>query len=329
MQTTANSTSDPARASAISGAGLVAALVLCAALGIGAYAWSTTRASATALPGHYTIEMTDYRFSPSHMTWHVGERVTLTLVNRSEGHPGKPHEFMMGREPAQERTVFGPEQADGYRVPFFQGVDIQVEGGHGLSMLMPGGARLSGATEGIMVMPEGTGMAHGMEGMNQPMQAPAAGDSRDMQQMGEHAQAPVGGDMHETPGMEGHAQAPESGDAHRMEEMGEHAKAPAAGDMPGMEGHADAPGGGDAHDMPMPGAGEMRGTPAMQGMEDMEHMHGGHEGFMPVLEPVGWLGISFTVPDKPGTWSYGCFQQSGQHFANGMQGTVTILAGTE
>lgn len=227
-------TSSPARdRDPISGAGLIAALALVIALGIGAYAWSAVRAPDAAGPGHFTIMMTDYAFTPSHMTWRVGERVTLTLVNRSEAHPGKAHEFMMGRDPVREETVFGMRQEDGYEVPFFQDLDIHVEGGQGLSMLMPGGARLTGDTRGVMVMP-----------------APA-----------------------------------------------------------GMQG--------------------MQGMAGMEGMEGMEHMHGGHEGFMPVLRPVGWLSISFTVPDKPGTWSYGCFQQSGQHFTNGMHGTVTILGRAE
>ena len=48
-------------------------------------------------------------------------------------------------------------------------------------------------------------------------------------------------------------------------------------------------------------------------------------GFMPLLGKPSQLTFSFIVPDKPGTWTYGCFQQTGQHFANGMKGTITIL----
>jgi hypothetical protein len=285
MQTHADTTNPPTGGSPISGAGLIAALALVIALGIGAYAWSAVRAPTSTVPGHYRIVMTDYAFTPSHMTWRVGERVTLMLVNRSDAHPGKPHEFMMGRDPVREKTVFGMRQEDGYQIPFFQGVDIRVEGGRGLSMLMPGGARLTGDTQGVMVMPGGAGMTQG---------------------------------ANEIQGMEGHAEAPASGDMHGMEGMEGHGEAPAAGDMHGMEGHAEAP-----------ESGGMQGMQGMAGMEGMEHMHGGHEGFMPVLQPVGWLRISFTVPDKPGAWSYGCFQQSGQHFTNGMHGTVTILGSAQ
>jgi plastocyanin len=59
----------------------------------------------------------------------------------------------------------------------------------------------------------------------------------------------------------------------------------------------------------------------MGGMQGMEEMN----GFMVELNPGGAATISFVVPDKPGTWEYGCFAESGQHYANGMKGTVTIV----
>ncbi|MFW6204588.1 MAG: hypothetical protein ACOC96_06415, partial [Actinomycetota bacterium] len=61
---------------------------------------------------------------------------------------------------------------------------------------------------------------------------------------------------------------------------------------------------------------------------DMGEAAGGHgddhHGFMVELEPAGRTTISFVVPDKPGEWEYGCFAETGQHYANGMRGTVTI-----
>jgi plastocyanin len=43
------------------------------------------------------------------------------------------------------------------------------------------------------------------------------------------------------------------------------------------------------------------------------------------LNPEGTITIDFTVPKRPGTWGYACFRQSGQHYLNGMHGTVTVL----
>lgn len=63
----------------------------------------------------------------------------------------------------------------------------------------------------------------------------------------------------------------------------------------------------------------------MSGME-MGEMgeHGGAPQFMLLLDPGGRTTISFLVPDKPGRWEFGCFQQSGQHYTNGMRGEVTV-----
>ncbi|MBI1220814.1 MAG: hypothetical protein GC186_19995 [Rhodobacteraceae bacterium] len=159
------------------------------------------------------IHMLDYRFQPAHMIWHVGETVTVTLVNDSVAHPGKPHEWMVGRTPNSEDTVFGRQVTDGFKTDFFDGVDITIVGGTDLTMLMAGGAHLSGKSP-MSVMKKG----------------------------------PMG----------------------PMEEM---------------------------------------------------------TGFMPVMSSTGRLTISFKVPDKPGDWTYGCFQQSGQHFLNGMHGTITVVGG--
>lgn len=47
--------------------------------------------------------------------------------------------------------------------------------------------------------------------------------------------------------------------------------------------------------------------------------------FSPTLDPGGTLDLTFTVPNKPGTWYYGCFVQQFMHYLAGMQGTITIL----
>jgi plastocyanin len=46
--------------------------------------------------------------------------------------------------------------------------------------------------------------------------------------------------------------------------------------------------------------------------------------FMAVVEPGGSLTVSFQVPDRPGDWEFGCFQQDGQHYLNGMRGVLTV-----
>lgn len=187
-----------------------------AALIVGAYEWQYA-SGASVSPNTYTILMTDYEYSPDRMVWRVGDRVTITLIEKSEARPQKPHEFMVGRTPRTEETVFGIHQEDGFETPFFSGVTIEVMSGSGLQMLMPGNATL-------------TGLA--------PMKVMSPGP---------------------------------------MEEM-----------------------------------------------EEMEEM----TGFMPVIGAQGRLTFSFIVPDKPGEWIYGCFQQDGQHFLNGMRGTITILPKT-
>ena len=67
---------------------------------------------------------------------------------------------------------------------------------------------------------------------------------------------------------------------------------------------------------------------ADEGTEDMGGPEAGHaddHGFMVELDPAGTTTITFVVPDKPGVWEYGCFSETGQHYANGMRGTVTIV----
>lgn len=47
--------------------------------------------------------------------------------------------------------------------------------------------------------------------------------------------------------------------------------------------------------------------------------------FSPTLQPGGSLHLSFTVPDKPGIWHYGCFVQQFIHWRTGMRGVVNII----
>lgn len=47
--------------------------------------------------------------------------------------------------------------------------------------------------------------------------------------------------------------------------------------------------------------------------------------FSPTLQPGGRVDLSFTVPNKPGVWHYGCFVQQYMHYIAGMRGTITIF----
>lgn len=47
--------------------------------------------------------------------------------------------------------------------------------------------------------------------------------------------------------------------------------------------------------------------------------------FSPTLQPGGSLHMSFTVPNKPGIWHFGCFVQEYIHYRTGMRGTINIL----
>src|SRR3546814_18436854 len=99
--------------------------------------------------------MTDYRFSPANMVWRVGERVTITLIGKSEAVPPKAHELMLGSTPRTTPTVFGLRQEDGFETAFFSGVTIETVAGHGLPMLMPGEAVFTGVCKEWCVRPGG------------------------------------------------------------------------------------------------------------------------------------------------------------------------------
>src|SRR3546814_4700798 len=117
--------------------GISVSAIVAVTLMAGAYGWQRA-GSPPAAEGTFTIAMTDYRFSPANMVWRVGERVTITLIGKSEAVPPKAHEFMLGRTPRTTQTVFGLRQEDGFETAFFSGVTIELVAGPGLQMLMPG-----------------------------------------------------------------------------------------------------------------------------------------------------------------------------------------------
>lgn len=200
-------------ARAVRGRGLVVAGLLAVLLIAASIAWSAASTPGAGEPGT-TLVMTDYAFAPSRLTWRAGDRVTLTVLNRSQAQPPKGHEIMFGVGPMREEGPFGPVQGDGFGTPLLDGVALEIEGGGGLSMLMTMGSEVTGLDPMMVLTPEAREMGMGGMSMNQ---------------------------------------------------------------------------------------------------------------FMAELDPDGSLTFSFVVPDRPGEWEFGCFAQDGQHYLNGMRGTITIL----
>jgi plastocyanin len=91
---------------------------------------------------HFLIDMTDYQFTPSTITWHVGDTVTLTVRNASD--EGVVHEFMIGRNPNEEDQGFGKTITDGFETDFFKNMDVKLISGSRILMVQPGPAHLSG-----------------------------------------------------------------------------------------------------------------------------------------------------------------------------------------
>ena len=58
---------------------------------------------------------------------------------------------------------------------------------------------------------------------------------------------------------------------------------------------------------------------------DMEEVE--HHGFMIVQEPSSEATIiEFIVPDKVGEWEFGCFQDDGADYDEGMRGKLVVVA---
>src|SRR3546814_10943663 len=87
---------------------------------------------------------------------------------------------------------------------------------------------------------------------------------------------------------------------------------------------------GSGLQMLMPGEAVLTGlSPAeivMPGEMEMDHA-GDMRGFMPLVGSRGNLTFSFTVPDKPGEWIYGCFQQDRQSVVQGKSVSVRVDLG--
>lgn len=97
------------------GRGWKGAVLGVVALGLGAASSGVAvpgRAAPAEQPTKITVTMTNYKFTPDKLTLKVGERVELTLVNKSED---KTHEFLMGRDVKKSKDKFGKLYSDGFK----------------------------------------------------------------------------------------------------------------------------------------------------------------------------------------------------------------------
>lgn len=83
----------------------------------------------------YTIVMTNYKYTPDHMTWHVGDTVTIKLVNNSTD---KTHEIMFGKGQLNYETDnFGKKYPHGWTTKLFDNPDqVHFMMGQGIEELM-------------------------------------------------------------------------------------------------------------------------------------------------------------------------------------------------
>ncbi|KUO96829.1 hypothetical protein [Ferroacidibacillus organovorans] len=155
--------------------------------------------------GNIPLYALDYYYIPNYMTWQVGDRITIAFRNRSQSHPGKYHEWVVGRHVNTENTVFGVETQDGFAEDFFDGVHVTLSNPRDVNNFVPNKAIVT-----------------------------------------------------------------------------------------------------------------YEGPKSLYNIAD-----GGN--FSPTLNPGGAVDITFTVPDKPGLWNYGCFVQHYEHYRMGMRGTINIV----
>ena len=278
-------------AKGVHGKVIVTSLLLTLLLGLGVLALSLLWRPALG-PPEYTLIMTDYDFSPSRIEWQPGQQITLRFVNDTSSVPGKAHEWMIGRGPVKEETVFGLRQGDGFEVSFLEG-PLEIVSVERVSMLMVRGLELTGnATE--LLEPMTMGMRQEEGGAATPNEAQQGKGEMDGMTMGGAQQMPADAQM---------------GDGHGMAE--------------GERGGDEMPAGEQMGEMAM----EMFISQDLAGeMSPEVHMEMSGN-FMVVIQPGGSLVMRLTVPDKPGVWTFGCFQESGEHFLNGMRGRVLVRQG--
>jgi hypothetical protein len=128
----------------VSTKGLFISVIIAILLIVGSVFGINSRSATANQPNHFTIDMTDYEFTPNTMTWHVGNIVTLTVKNDSQSIAGTNHEFMIGRNPNTGNEGFGKTITDGFETDFFDKMNVKILSGSRVLMVQPGTAHLTG-----------------------------------------------------------------------------------------------------------------------------------------------------------------------------------------
>jgi len=93
--------------------------------------------AAFAADQTFAIVMADYSFTPDHMTWHVGDTVTIELTNNATD---KDHEIMFGKgELNYETDDFGQKHPHGWQTKLFDSAgQLHFMMGENIAELMAG-----------------------------------------------------------------------------------------------------------------------------------------------------------------------------------------------
>lgn len=118
------------------GGQVLVALIIFVILFVAGWYWTRTTqptSAGTMLADgyhHFTIDEHDFYYEPNHLTWHVGEKVEITLDNRNHAKPGQNHQWNMGRGLTTDPTGFVEHrEPTGWKTNFFSGVTINTKSG--------------------------------------------------------------------------------------------------------------------------------------------------------------------------------------------------------
>ncbi|ADU51703.1 hypothetical protein Tmar_1594 [Thermaerobacter marianensis DSM 12885] len=285
------------------------------------------------------LRMGDYWFNPGQLVVRAGDTVTITVVNDSRER--REHEFMVGRQ-VMMGGPFG-DRPDGFMEDFFDGVEVELLEAEGVTMLMPGEAKVTGeAAEALMKAMGGMGGMPGMEGTGEMGDMGGMPGTAGMGGMDGHGEGTEGSGGSAT--MDGGVMG--GGSMNGMDGMNgtsggqsmEGARGTSGTNMNGMNSMNNMNGMNIMGDMG--GMGGMSGMGGMDGMDGMEGMNGdgiggmegmamggdAHAGFMIQLEPGGRATFTIKIPEgKAGRWEFACFAQDGQHYGEGMKGTLVVV----
>lgn len=272
--------------------------------------------------GTIEIVMDDYTFSPDVIRLQAGQTVTLRLRNEGE----KMHEFMAGRDPQIHENL-----TEGFGEDFFAGLDLEIEG------------------PGMVMGLEGEGMA--MEGME--METDEHDEEMEMGGMGTEVEDAMEEmpEEHEGAEMEMDEAAHEE-EAGAHDEGGEEHADEMEMDSGADDTMAEMTEAHEGEEMEMDEAGHEEGAAESEETADHEEEEGEHEeeegiiagrfgavqrplmdahaGVMIMIDPQmiapgEETTVTFTVPaEKAGRWEFGCFQELGQHYDDGMNGLIIV-----